>query len=59
MGFSKTSDGPPVLNAAYQAARIQMMQASQQHQIELAKQAAEAQQKKQQAGDQPQAAPPQ
>jgi invasion protein IalB len=58
-GFGKTADGPPVNNAAYQAARTQMMQASQQHQMELAKQAAEAQQKKQQAGDQPQAAPPQ
>ena len=54
-GFAKTSDGAPVNNAAYQAARNQMMQASRQRQIELAKEAAEAQQKKQQAGGQPQA----
>jgi invasion protein IalB len=56
-GFAKTSDGAPVDNAAYQGARNQMMQASRQHQIELAKEAAEAQQKKQQAGGQPQATP--
>jgi hypothetical protein len=41
-GFSKTSDGAPVDNVAYQGARIEMMRASREHQAELAKQAAEA-----------------
>jgi invasion protein IalB len=53
-GFAKTSDGPPVNNAAYQEARNQMMQAARQRQNELAKQAAEARQ----AGGQSQAPPP-
>ena len=57
-GFSRTFDGAPVNNAAYQEARNQMLQASRQHQLELAKQAAEAQQQKQQAVGQPQAMPP-
>jgi invasion protein IalB len=43
-GFSKTSDGPPVDNAAYQAARAQMHEAARKHQMELAR---EAQQQKQ------------
>jgi invasion protein IalB len=43
-GFSKTSDGPPVDNRAYQAARAQMIQAAREHQMELAKEAAGAQQ---------------
>jgi invasion protein IalB len=53
-GFSKTSDGAPVDNRAYQEARAQMMRASREHQAELARQA-EAQRTKQQAGGQPQA----
>jgi invasion protein IalB len=53
-GFSKTSDGAPVDNDAYQEARAQMMRASREHQAELAKEA-EAQRLKQQAGSQPQA----
>jgi invasion protein IalB len=57
-GFSRTFDGAPVNNAAYQEARNQMLQASRQHQLELAKQAAEAQRQKQQAVGQPQAVPP-
>lgn len=57
-GFSRTFDGAPVNNAAYQEARNQMLQASRQHQLELARQAAEAQRQKQQAVDQPQAASP-
>ena len=57
-GFSRTFDGAPVNNAAYQEARNQMLQASRQHQLELAKQAAEAQEQKQQAVGQPQAMPP-
>jgi invasion protein IalB len=57
-GFSRTFDGAPVNNAAYQEARNQMLQASRQHQLELAKQAAEAKQQKKQAVGQPQAMPP-
>jgi invasion protein IalB len=57
-GFAKTFDGAPVNNAAYQEARNQMMQASRQRQLELAKQAAEAQQQRQQGAGQPQVAPP-
>jgi len=57
-GFSRTFDGAPVNNAAYQEARNQMLQAARQHQLELAKQAAEAQQQKQQPAGQPQAVPP-
>jgi hypothetical protein len=57
-GFAKTFDGAPVNNAAYQEARNQMLQAARERQIELAKQAAAAQQKKQQAVGQPQVAPP-
>jgi invasion protein IalB len=53
-GFSKTSDGAPVDNAAYQAARTQMMRASREHQAELAKEEAEAR-IRQQVGVQPQA----
>jgi invasion protein IalB len=41
-GFAKTSDGSPVDNAAYQAARRQMIQAANQHQIDLAKKALDA-----------------
>jgi invasion protein IalB len=53
-GFSKTSDGAPVDNAAYQGARAEMMRASREHQAELAKGEAEAR-IKQQVGVQPQA----
>jgi invasion protein IalB len=53
-GFAKTSDGVPVDNAEYQKARAQMMQAARQHQIELAKKAAAAQQLEPQTGAQPQ-----
>ena len=56
-GFGKASDGAPV-DAAYQAARAQMIQASRQHQLELGKKAAAAQQEKQQAVGEPQVAPP-
>jgi hypothetical protein len=42
-------------NAKYQEARRQMMEKSRQRQIELTNKAAEAQQKNQQAGGQPQA----
>lgn len=56
-GFSRTFDGAPVNNAAYQEARNQMLQASRQHQLDLARQA-EEQRQKQQAVGQPQAAPP-
>ena len=52
-GFSKTFDGPPVDNVAYQEARAQMMRASREHQAELAKEAAEAR-IRQQVGAQPQ-----
>jgi invasion protein IalB len=41
-GFSKTADGPPVDNRAYQAARSQMIQAAHERQRELAKEAAGA-----------------
>jgi invasion protein IalB len=54
-GFSKTFDGPPVDNAQYEEARRQMMEKFRQRQIELANKAAEAQQKKEQAGGQAQA----
>lgn len=56
-GFSKIADGAPVNNAAYQEARNQMMQASRQRQLELAK---EAEQKRQRSGAQafPPALPP-
>ena len=53
-GFGKASDGAPVDNAKYQEARRQMMEKSRQRQLELANKAAEAQQKNQQAGGQPQ-----
>jgi hypothetical protein len=53
-GFSKTFDGAPVDNAAYQEARAQKIRASREHQAELAREAAEAQRTKQQAGGQPQ-----
>jgi invasion protein IalB len=52
-GFSKTFDGAPVDNVAYQEARAQMMRASREHQAELAKEAAEAR-IRQQVGAQPQ-----
>ena len=52
-GFSKTFDGPPVDNVAYQGARAQMMRASREHQAELAKEATEAR-IRQQVGAQPQ-----
>jgi hypothetical protein len=55
-GFAKTFDGAPVNNAAYQETRNQMLQAARQHQLELAKQAAE--QQNQQPVGQPQAVPP-
>lgn len=42
-GFSKTSDGPPVDNVAYQMARQQMLEAAHQRQKELAKDAAATQ----------------
>jgi invasion protein IalB len=54
-GFSKTFDGPPVDNAQYEEARRQMMEKFRQRQMELANKAAEAQQKKDQAGGQAQA----
>jgi invasion protein IalB len=57
-GFGKASDGAPVDAAAYQEARAQMIQASRQHQLELGKKAAAAQQEKQQAVGEPQVAPP-
>ena len=57
-GFAKTFDGAPVNNAAYQETRNQMLQAARQHQLELAKQAAEARQQNQQPVGQPQAVPP-
>lgn len=41
-GFAKTSDGSPVDNDAYQEAKRQMMQAANQHQIDLAKKALDA-----------------
>jgi invasion protein IalB len=49
-GFSKTFDGPPVDNAKYEEARRQMMEKFRQRQMELANKAAEAEQKKGQAG---------
>ena len=52
-GFSKTFDGPPVDNVAYQEARAQMMRASREHQAELAKEATEAR-IRQQVGAKPQ-----
>ena len=52
-GFSKTFDGPPVDNVAYQEARARMMRASREHQAELAKEATEAR-IRQQVGAQPQ-----
>ena len=54
-GFSKTFDGPPVDNAKYEEARRLMMEKFRQRQMELANKAAEAQQKKEQAGGQAQA----
>ena len=41
-GFAKTSDGSPMDNDAYQEAKRQMMQAANQHQIDLAKKALDA-----------------
>ena len=52
-GFSKTSDGPPVDNAQYQNARRKMMEKLRQRQLELSNKAAEAQGKKQSAGESP------
>ena len=54
-GFNKAYDGPPVDNAKYQQARRQLMETIRKRQMELANKAAEAQQKKQQQGGQPQA----
>ena len=54
-GFGKTYDGPPVDNAKYEEARRAMMEKFRQRQMELANKAAEAQQKKDQAGGQTQA----
>ena len=51
-GFGKTFDGPPADNAKYEEAQRQMMETIRQRQIDLANKAAEAQQKKDQAGDQ-------
>ena len=45
-GFSKTWDGPPVDNVAYQAARMQMIEAARKRQKELANQAGAAPQQK-------------
>jgi hypothetical protein len=45
-GFGKTFDGPPVDNAKYEEARRLIMEKFRQRQIDLAKKAAEAQQKK-------------
>ncbi len=42
-GFARTSDGPPVDNLAYMAARDKMIQAARQHQKELATQTGQAQ----------------
>ena len=50
-GFGKTFDGPPVDNAKYEEAR-RLIREKFQRQIDLANKAAEAQQKKDQAGDQ-------
>jgi hypothetical protein len=52
-GFSKTFDGPPVDNEQYEAARRAMMEKFRERQMELANKAAEAQQKKDQAGAAP------
>ena len=54
-GFGKTFDGPPVDNAKYEEARRQMMEKFRQRQMELANKAAEAEQKKGQAGGEAQA----
>jgi invasion protein IalB len=51
-GFGKTFDGPPVDNAKYEEARRLIMEKFRQRQIDLANKAAEAQLKKDQAGDQ-------
>ena len=56
-GFGKTFDGPPVDNAKYEEARRLIMEKFRQRQIDLANKAAEAQQKKDQAGDQTVAPP--
>jgi invasion protein IalB len=53
-GFSAASDGAPVDNAKYEEARSQMLAQARQRQIELAKNAADAQLRKSQAGVQPQ-----
>ena len=55
--FGKTFDGPPVDNAKYEEARRLIMEKFRQRQIDLANKAAEAQQKKDQAGDQTVAPP--
>lgn len=55
-GFGKTFDGPPVDNAKYEEAR-RLIREKFQRQIDLANKAAEAQQKKDQAGDQTVAPP--
>jgi invasion protein IalB len=52
-GFAKTYDGPPVDNAKYEEARRAMMEKFRQRQMELANKAAEAEQKKGQAGGAP------
>jgi invasion protein IalB len=54
-GFGKVFDGPPVDNAKYEEARRQMMEKFRQRQMELANKAAEAEQKKGQAGGEAQA----
>lgn len=48
-GFSKAYDGPPVDTAKYEAARRHLLELIRQRQIELAKKAAEAEQKKKEA----------
>lgn len=54
IGFGKAYDGPPVDNAKYEEAQRQMRQ----RQMELAKKAAEAEQKKGQGGGEAQAGAP-
>ena len=58
IGFGKAYDGPPADNAKYEEAQRQMMEAIRRSQMELAKKAAEAEQKKGQAGGEAQAGAP-
>jgi invasion protein IalB len=58
IGFGKAYDGPPADNAKYEEAQRQMMEAIRGSQMELAKKAAEAEQKKGQAGGEAQAGAP-